>query len=251
MDQLGKVALIAGRGTALETACAAELIRTGYSVVRAMTVSDAPMGASELDGSPVVDLVANASSAQAVVEQARVVHGRLDALVVFDPSVARGNLRDLSAAAWNADLERLHTSVCVATAFSSVAETGSAIVMLTTIDHAQAYPGRGPSAATAAATVGVCRAMAVEWAGRPIRVNVVATGVVLTEEDQRAIDHGDRSLERVLLRAPNHRLGDVEETARVVRFLLSDQAAFITGQTVSVDGGWTTLTQHAEGLRFP
>ena len=93
--------------------------------------------------------------------------------------------------------------------------------------------------------------MAVEWAGRPIRVNVVGTGIVLTDDDRQSIERGDRSLDQILLRAPRHRLGDPEETAAVVHFLLSDRARFITGQVMSVDGGWTTLTQHAEGLRFP
>jgi NAD(P)-dependent dehydrogenase (short-subunit alcohol dehydrogenase family) len=170
---------------------------------------------------------------------------------VFDPATARGRLEALTDDDWATDLGRLQATIALATAFASVANPNSGVVLLTTIDHAQAYPERGTSATIAAAIVGAARAMAVEWALLPVRVNVVATGIALTDRERAAIDRGEQSLDRVLLRAPSHRLGDPEETARVVRFLLSDQALFITGQSIAVDGGWTALTQHAEGLRFP
>jgi 3-oxoacyl-[acyl-carrier protein] reductase len=247
MPEARHVALVAGRGTAVERACAQALSSDGYSLVTASTSDQA----WSMPDASQVGLVGGPPAVPVAVGAALAVHGRLDALVVFDPATSRGPLAALQDADWERDLGRLQTSIALASAFARVAESGAGIVLVTTIDHAQAYPGRATAAATSSAIVGVCRAMAVEWALRPIRVNVVATGVTPTDAERDAIAAGDASLDRVLLRAPGHRLGTPEETAQVVRFLLSDQAAFITGQSIAVDGGWTALTQHAEGLRFP
>ena len=112
-------------------------------------------------------------------------------------------------------------------------------------------PGRGTASAVANGLVGASRAMAVEWARKPVRVNVVAQGIVLDEADRAALADGSKPSDRILLRAPSHRIGTAAETAALVRFLVDDRSRFITGQTISVDGGWASLTQHAEGLRVP
>lgn len=85
--------------------------------------------------------------------------------------------------------------------------------------------------------LGLMRTLAVEWAGHGIRVNAVAVGFVATEMTRDI----DLTPERQALvsRAPLGRLGTPEEIARVMAFLASDRASFITGECLTVDGGWS------------
>lgn len=89
-----------------------------------------------------------------------------------------------------------------------------------------------------AGVMGITRAAAAELGGRGIRVNAVAPSAVPTEGTRR-----NRSAEldaRRIARTPLGRLGTVEDIARVVCFLASDESGFVTGQTVAADGGYTT-----------
>jgi 2-dehydro-3-deoxy-D-gluconate 5-dehydrogenase len=85
--------------------------------------------------------------------------------------------------------------------------------------------------------LGLMRTLAVEWAAHGIRVNTVAVGFVATEMT-RDID-GTPARQALVSRAPIGRLGTPEEIARVITFLASGHASFITGECVTVDGGWS------------
>jgi 2-deoxy-D-gluconate 3-dehydrogenase len=85
--------------------------------------------------------------------------------------------------------------------------------------------------------LGLMRTLAVEWAGHGVRVNTVAVGFVATEMT-RDID-GTPARQALVSRAPIGRLGTPEEIARVIAFLASDHASYITGECVTVDGGWS------------
>jgi 2-dehydro-3-deoxy-D-gluconate 5-dehydrogenase len=85
--------------------------------------------------------------------------------------------------------------------------------------------------------LGLMRTLAVEWAEHEVRVNSVAVGFVATEMT-RDID-GTPARQALVSRAPVGRLGNPEEIARVVAFLASEHASFITGECVTVDGGWS------------
>lgn len=85
--------------------------------------------------------------------------------------------------------------------------------------------------------LGLMRTLAVEWACHGVRVNTVAVGFVATEMT-RDID-GTPARQAIVSRAPIGRLGTPEEIARVFTFLASDHASFITGECVTVDGGWS------------
>jgi 2-deoxy-D-gluconate 3-dehydrogenase len=85
--------------------------------------------------------------------------------------------------------------------------------------------------------LGLMRTLAVEWSAHGVRVNTVAVGFVATEMT-RDID-GTPARQALVSRAPIGRLGTPEEIARVFTFLASDHASFITGECVTVDGGWS------------
>jgi 3-oxoacyl-[acyl-carrier protein] reductase len=100
-------------------------------------------------------------------------------------------------------------------------------------------PGRGPYTASKGAISAWTRSLAVEVAEAGIRVNAVAPGQVLTKLVQQGLDDGSIIRDSMLSEVPMRRFGKPEEIAGVFRFLASDEAAFITGQTIVVDGGWT------------
>jgi 3-oxoacyl-[acyl-carrier protein] reductase len=82
------------------------------------------------------------------------------------------------------------------------------------------------------------QALGIEWAKRGVRVVGVAPGVVMTELVQKGIDEGTAKMDAYLHRTPMRRLGMVDEIAEAVLFLASDQASYIVGEVMRVDGGW-------------
>ncbi len=116
---------------------------------------------------------------------------------------------------------------------------GGAIVSIASTAGFVGLPGRGPYCAAKAGIMGLTRAISLEGAPARIRVNAVAPGFTRTEMIQQGLDNGSLREAWMLERVPLKRLADPAEIARVVCFLASDDAAYITGQTIVVDGGWT------------
>jgi NAD(P)-dependent dehydrogenase (short-subunit alcohol dehydrogenase family) len=83
--------------------------------------------------------------------------------------------------------------------------------------------------------------MALSLADRGLRVNAVAPGTIATELAKAAVLTSDEARQRILSRTPMKRLGEPSEIAKVVAFLLSDAASYVTGEIVTVDGGRMTL----------
>lgn len=130
---------------------------------------------------------------------------------------------------------------------------GGAIVSIASTAAFVGIPGRGPYCAAKAGILGLTRAMALEVAPARIRVNAVAPGFTRTKLIEQALADGSLREDWMLERVPLKRLASPEEIAGVVRFLASDEAAYITGQTIVVDGGWTIqgVTQAPDWLRAP
>lgn len=110
----------------------------------------------------------------------------------------------------------------------------------------RAAPGLAHSAAARAGVINLTRTLALEWAKHNIRVNAVAPGVVMTEAALAATLIRPDAIESIERAIPLKRLGTPEDIAHVVTFLVSDAAAYITGETIAADGGnW-----HGHGLSF-
>lgn len=112
-----------------------------------------------------------------------------------------------------------------------------AIVNVSSVVGVRGYKGVGAYSATKAALDGLTRSLAKELGSLGIRVNSVAPGFMDTA---MAAGLGAEQRDRLVRQTPLGRLGTIDDVAEVVKFLLSDAARFVTGQTVVVDGGLTT-----------
>lgn len=118
-------------------------------------------------------------------------------------------------------------------------QRGSSIVHIASTAAQVGLPGRGPYSAAKAGLLALTRVMAVELATAGIRVNAVGPGFTRTGLVDQAIRDGSLNEGWMLERVPMGRLAEPREIAQVVRFLASDEASYLTGQCVFVDGGWT------------
>ena len=120
---------------------------------------------------------------------------------------------------------------------------GGAIVFFSSVAEFFGWPQRVAYAVAKAGVSALGRSLAVEWAERGIRINTIAPGYVETALIHSARDRGELPSDP----AAQHTLGRMaapEEIARPVRFLLSDDASFITGETLVADGGYRIFRGH-------
>ncbi len=112
------------------------------------------------------------------------------------------------------------------------------IINVASVNAFKAIEGRVAYSTAKAAIVMLTQALGIEWAKRGVRVVGIAPGVVRTELVDRVVAQGWASEQVYKRRTPMHRLGKVDEIAEAALFLASDQATYITAETLRVDGGW-------------
>lgn len=117
-------------------------------------------------------------------------------------------------------------------------DSGGAIVFITSINAEAAFPRRAAYCSSKAGVAMLTRVLSIEWASRKIRVNSVGPAHVATPMTQRNIAAGAISEEQICARVPMGRLVQPREVADAVAFLMGPESAFITGQSLYVDGGW-------------
>jgi NAD(P)-dependent dehydrogenase (short-subunit alcohol dehydrogenase family) len=177
----------------------------------------------------------------------------LDVCVCFARPGTTGPLRELDSISLDAALEaafdRPRRSI-MAAARAMASDGGGAIVVVGSPDVSHAYPGRAPAAMAMGGLMGLIRCIAVEFSERSVRANLIIVGP-LGDPDGAAFDADQALLERTRLRSPMQRLGRPVEVAQAIRFVASADTAFMTGQSLRVDGGWASLNQAPAGMRFP
>jgi 3-oxoacyl-[acyl-carrier protein] reductase len=238
-DLSGRVALVTGgtRGIGLATVRAlaeagATVVLTGRDEARAKEAASAAGAAAGL----VLD-VTDAKAVSSLVRGVAKEHGRLD-IVVANAGIMEDALlgmirEELVDTTLSTNVAgTLHTVQAAARAMMRK-KTGSIVVLASIVgEHGSA--GQTVYAASKAAVANIARSAAKELGRSGIRVNAVAPGVIETDltaglsEDAKAENTG---------KTPLGRLGRAEDVANAIRFLVSDEASFITGQVLGVDGG--------------
>ncbi|MBM4258839.1 MAG: glucose 1-dehydrogenase [Deltaproteobacteria bacterium] len=121
------------------------------------------------------------------------------------------------------------------------AHGGGSIVNIGSILGRNAFPATLGYCASKAAVDHMTRVMAIEWARYKIRVNCIASGYVRTDLIDRLAEEQKLTLRDLEKRTPQRRLGTGADIAKAVRYIASEDAGFVTGEVLVVDGGWTAF----------
>ena len=118
---------------------------------------------------------------------------------------------------------------------------GGCIINIGSILGRNAFPATLGYCASKAAVDHMTRVLAIEWAKYGIRVNCIAPGYIRTDLIDRLAEEGKLALKDLEKRTPQRRLGSGADIAKAVRFVASDDAGFMTGEVLVIDGGWTAF----------
>jgi NAD(P)-dependent dehydrogenase (short-subunit alcohol dehydrogenase family) len=251
----GRVAIVTGGGTGIGRAIALELAELGADVVLASRdLQHLEPTAAEIRelGSRALAIPTDIripAQIEALAEQTVAELGKIDIHVNNAGGQYPGAAEDLSVEGWRRviDLNLSGTFYCSQIMARQMMQTdGGVIVNVVANFGLRAAPGLAHSAAARAGVVNLTRTLALEWAKHGIRVNAVAPGVVMTEGALSEMLISPEAIENIERAIPLKRLGTPEDIAHVVTFLVSDAAAYITGETIAVDGG----NRHGHGLSF-
>ncbi|MBX3186704.1 MAG: 3-oxoacyl-ACP reductase FabG [Labilithrix sp.] len=240
----GKVALVTGGSRGIGRACCEALAEHGATVVvnyvkgeaAAREVADAIVakgGKAEIAGFDVADTKA----AETAIEEIAKRHGRLDVLVANAGIAIDGLLLRLK----DEDVDRLYqinvkgALACARAATKTMmrAKTGR-VIFLSSVVGEMGNVGQTAYAATKAAVIGAAKSIAREFASRNITVNAIAPGFIDTDMTSHM---NDAMKDQLVKLVPLARTGTAKEVAAACVYLASDEAAYVTGQVLRVNGG--------------
>jgi NAD(P)-dependent dehydrogenase (short-subunit alcohol dehydrogenase family) len=227
-----KIAILTGAGRGMGAACAKELARRGWKVALLSPSGAAERLAAELGGIGVTGSVTEPKDLEALVERTLDAHGRIDGVVSSTGHPPKGSLLEIADADWAKGLDLVILNVVrLARLVTPVMQRQRSGAFVNLSTYAAFEPDNVfPVSCTLRAGLGAfAKLYADKYAADGIRMNNVLPGFI------------DSLPERAETKAriPMQRYGRVTEIAATVAFLLSEEAGYITGQNIRVDGGIT------------
>ena len=240
----GKTALITGASGGIGSAIAKNLSQQGAHVVMHGTRAGRLEELASEIGSNVSVVTANLSDRDAVgglVAEAAKATGAID-ILVNNAGITRDNLfMRMKDEEWDDVLEVNLTSsmlLCRSAIRAMMKARWGRIISISSIVGVTGNPGQTNYAASKAGMIGFSKSLAAEVASRGITVNIVAPGFIETPMTDELTDEQKQKL---LANVPAGRLGSSQEVAAAVSFLASEEAAYMTGATLHVNGGMAML----------
>jgi len=250
-----RVALVTGAAGAIGQAICTALADNGARVVVSdIDLEGARRLASTLPGAMALRMdVTSEPEVDAAIDEVVARQGRLDVLVNNAGINRIGPTEAMSDEDWQAVLDVNLTGVfrmCRAVGARMLDEgRGSIVNIASIIGTGAGMPWRGPYGASKAGVIGLTQVLGAEWMGRGVRVNALLPGPVMTDMVRGMIERGAVSERNVVDRTPAGRFGAVDDVADAVLLLAADESAFITGQAIAVDGGYTQWAASHEASR--
>lgn len=244
MDLADRVAIVTGSSRGIGRGIALRLAKEGAQVVVNCQCNEAAAAAVveqiKADGGEAIAVqadVSQAAEAQALIDAAKGAYGRVDILVNNAGTTRDTLLVRMSEEDWDVviDTNLKGTFNCTkAVSRQMMRQRYGRIINITSVSGIAGNPGQANYASAKAGIIGLTKTVAKELGSRGITCNAVAPGFVLTDlTASLPQDLIDLAIERT----PIGRMGTVEDMAAAVAYLASDEAGFVTGQVLAVDGG--------------
>jgi 3-oxoacyl-[acyl-carrier protein] reductase len=244
-DLTGKTALVTGASGGIGGAIAKALHGQGATVVLSGTRQDALDAVKAELGSRAFTVIANLSdtaSVDALPKAAEAAAGAPIDILVNNAGITKDNLfMRMKDEEWDAVLAVNLTAafrLSRAVLRGMMKKRWGRIIQITSVVGETGNPGQGNYAAAKAGLVGMSKSLAAEVASRNITVNCVAPGFIQTAMTEVLTD---QQKELIAGRIPAGRMGSAAEIAAAVAFLASDEAAYVTGETLQINGGMAMI----------
>lgn len=242
----GKVAVVVGGTSGIGRAIAHGLAQTGADVIPTSRREDlVDIAAREIEELGrrtlrVTSDVSDRASLERVLSAALDAFGQVDILVNSAGRTKRAPTIDFSEDDWNDIIDTNLTGTlraCQVFGRHMLERESGSIINIASLSTFVALYEVAAYSASKAAVGSLTKSLAVEWSSRGVRVNAIAPGVFRTALNEKLLDETERGRE-FLLRTPMRRFGNVDELAGAAIFLASDAASFVTGEILTVDGGF-------------
>ncbi|QLG48503.1 SDR family NAD(P)-dependent oxidoreductase [Natrinema halophilum] len=250
-DLDGRIAFVTGANAGIGRTVASTLSDNGVTVI-GLDITDESTDDDQFDdlvtdGELVIGDVSDPEDVAAAIDTAE-SYGR-PSIVVNNAGIAgNGRIDEIDADTWRRSFE-VHVegtyNVCRSLLPSMAEANGGSIVNVSSIAGIRGFGSAADYSAAKGAIASLTREMAVDYSPDNVQINAVAPGFIKTEmnasvwrddEDTGRWNNHDTATTKTLI----PRLGEPEDVARLIVFLASDASSFITGQVISVDGGWSS-----------